>query len=939
MVILFMKYIVSFFMLSLFFSCAAMSQENSEYENAYKSYEDGNIDESYIFLKRSLSDTPNHLPSKILMAEVLALSGYFDDAKMEFEESLQAGADPNLVIESYSRVLLLLRSYNDLYDVDDSQLTPNNRAFLFAAQALGHLRENNYDEAERLYESAIAMAPQNPVIVTAVIRFYLVTDNLISAKTLLDEAVVAHNDVAEVYQLLGKYYDTVNNTSAQITALNKGLSLSSNHPGILRDLVTAYTSIGEYQKAKTAIEDTLNDSPEDPMAQFLYSWVTAELGESDVSKTTLDSLVNSLSLIETDRLEESDGMLLISAMANFAANNIEISRGQFEKYMKQNPNNFNAAMLLVDVYSQEQSFVAAANLLSRYEEKVKSEPTLILRLCQLYTSANQNHKCDLLLRQTKQRFETDESYLQAQSMLYAARGKLDLAIESLEKLSDSNFSALVQKSVLAIRANNLDQAEVYVEELLKELPDNPDFLNLKASIYNQRGELAQAQALYQEVLDKRPEHFSATFNLVGIYLAQGQLSVAKALATQLIEKQPLNADVLLLHGRIHTQLGDFATAQNSLSSANSLKSNDMRIGNALIELYVAQEEPENALSVVNRLLKLDLANTRLLRQRASINYQLGNEKESINDLKILFGLVSTNSDALFELANLQSQYGDIEGAMRSLKQAATITPNDFFITRNLARVAMVHNDKTVLSETLGWLSDNFPNQADVLLLKAQDAQANSELQLASELFLQTVVLQRDLAPALIGSYQLAINDINTAEFERVFGNLAQDPFSNTFSVHLFADYLLLNKRYEAAKQNYISISNAVNYVALPMVLNNLANIYVIEGKIDAAYNFAKQAHERLQNNPNILNTLGWIYAQQGKFDSALDLLRKAYAMNAQDPNIRYHLAYTLYKLGRTEESKRELKIVLDGFNDFEKRSDALGLQKELNNLETETGEI
>jgi len=55
-------------------------------------------------------------------------------------------------------------------------------------------------------------------------------------------------------------------------------------------------------------------------------------------------------------------------------------------------------------------------------------------------------------------------------------------------------------------------------------------------------------------------------------------------------------------------------------------------------------------------------------------------------------------------------------------------------------------------------------------------------------------------------------------------------------------------------------------------------------------------------------------------------------MNAQDPDLRYHLAYTLAKLGRIAESKRELNIVLSDFKDFSKRSEAEALKIQLETL-------
>ena len=61
----------------------------------------------------------------------------------------------------------------------------------------------------------------------------------------------------------------------------------------------------------------------------------------------------------------------------------------------------------------------------------------------------------------------------------------------------------------------------------------------------------------------------------------------------------------------------------------------------------------------------------------------------------------------------------------------------------------------------------------------------------------------------------------------------------------------------------------------------------------------------------------------------LKMLRDAFARDANDPNIRYHLGYTLAKLNRIEEAKKELEYAVNVERPFFRRPQARALLESL----------
>lgn len=910
-------------------SSAAVSQDFVDYEKAYTAFENGEIDESYIYLKQSLQDNPEHLPSKILMAELLALSGYYLDALSEFEESLANGADANLIVESYIRVLMVLGDYGRILDIPEAQLTPMKHGFLLSAKANTYMIRENFPAALSYFEQALKVAPTSFVVLNSAADYYLSVKEYDQAKGLLERSLAVDNQISATYDALARYYRAIGDKQKQIESLKSGLTIADYHPNILRELVAAYSSNGEYEEARNVLHKTLKTTPNDPMASLLLSWVESRLGESENSQNILTDLVNSLTVMDSSDLAQKDYLIFVSAMANYAAGNFAVAKGLLEQYTAKNPRHFESAKLLANIYQQETSYLAAANTLERFEDEVNADLSLVVSLCQIYMDAKQNHKCNSLLEQNRPKYGSEILFVQAESSLLAARGKLNLAIDNLANTGSKDLSLRAQQSVLAIRSNKLEEATKLVDGLLIERPNSLDFLNLKASILKQQTKVFEAEEVYLSILSIDPNHYAANFNLAHIYYITNSTIEAKSRVQTLLELKPNDTDLLLLEARILIKMKEFEGAFESISKAEALLRNSVEADEAYISLYIANEELDKALHRINKLLKNDITNIRYLQQRARIYHMLGNETNAQKDLRVLYGLRADDSQALFQLSNTQGEYDDLAGAMQSLKRADSITPDNLFINRNIAKLALTMGDKVLAEEKLSWLKNTSPNNPDILLLQGDFTLSEGNKIDAARYYQQAVRVDSGLTPALIASYQLAKEGFETKGFVAIFESLASEPAKHVFATHLLADYFYAKNYLVEAKTAYISISSKTDYAPLPMVLNNLANIYITEEKVDAAYNFAQQAYEMVQKNSAILDTIGWISVLRGDYDQGLSLLRQAYSMNAQDPNLRYHLAFALNRLGRTSESKRELSILLSDFPAFSKRADALALQQSI----------
>ncbi|MGQ8365037.1 XrtA/PEP-CTERM system TPR-repeat protein PrsT [Glaciecola sp. 1036] len=923
-----------FLLLSLFSHSVVAQQEqqgdlNGDFESAYIAFDKGAIDESYIYLKRSLDENPNHLPSKILMGEVLGLSGYYEDAEEILLDALDENGDPNLIVEPLINVLFSLQKYQAITELETNQLTPVKKARLLIAKAGAYFILKDTQQALLRAEQALETGASEVQVLNAAANINIQSGENDRAMALLKTSLNIDDRNAETYRLLAEANKKLGRKETQITYLETALKLFEKHPLILRDLVAAYISQKRFQDALAQLDRALELSPDDPMAKLLKSWVLSRLDRQQEASAELDELVNKLSLVDDQTANESDELLYISGIANLANGNFEKARTMLSRYLQRNNGDFNAAKMLVEVYKNEGNYIAAAEILEQYQNEVDKDPLMIKEICELYIRSNRNHKCNFLINATESKFTDDPIFLATKARLMMARGKPQLAFESLNKITTDSFELSVQRAVMALQSDNLEVAGKLIDALFEARPDSPNVQNLKASYLVKSGEKSIAEELYRKILKNDPSHFSANYNFALFLFEQKRFKEAKDLAVRVSNLAPENIPAKILLSRIFIGLGNTEQAREILLEAEARSKENEALKRTILALEVTVEDYEKALQTVNWLLKRQFLSSDLLLTRFEILKALGQKTSAIEDLNTLYGIFIEDHQALYDLSERFINIEEFSGAEKSLARALELDKDNFLYRRNLIRVYLFRGKLTEAQTQFDELATNYIRNPDVELLRGDIALAKNNPSKAMDCYIKALDISPILTPAIIGAYQLSRQGIKAKSFEKKFENLAKDPVNNVFATHLLADYYMEKDELEKAKAKYMSIVNINEYPANHRVLNNLANLYIQENRLDVAYGYIQQAYETNQQNFAILDTLGWVLSLQGDFTQGLDYLRRSYSINAQDPNNRFHIAYTLEKLGRINEAKRELKVLLSDFGEFEKRQKAEELMQNI----------
>jgi tetratricopeptide (TPR) repeat protein len=152
-----------------------------------------------------------------------------------------------------------------------------------------------FDEAIRLYESALARAPHNPVLLVDVARAYALRYRAADAERLIELAERLYPDDAHLQQMLGRSYVQLQQFDRAIACFKRALSLSpesSERPQILLELARMYERLHNLTEARRCAEQAIAAAPQLERARWQIAVIDRRLGEVAAAETTWQSIVD-----------------------------------------------------------------------------------------------------------------------------------------------------------------------------------------------------------------------------------------------------------------------------------------------------------------------------------------------------------------------------------------------------------------------------------------------------------------------------------------------------------------------------------------------------------------------------------------------------------------------------------------------------------------------
>lgn len=155
-----------------------------------------------------------------------------------------------------------------------------------------------------------------------------------------------------------------------------------------------------------------------------------------------------------------------------------------------------------------------------------------------------------------------------------------------------------------IQAGRLDEARIYLEELLRQDPENTALLYNLGMLYTELGEPERATEVLQHSIEVDPDDDNSHVALGYAYLRAGDIESAKEYSLRALEIDPDNSFALKNLGGIFGKEGDNLRAFYYLRRAFDINPKDPQIVYGLALTYKAQEDFEGANGYFRALLNM-----------------------------------------------------------------------------------------------------------------------------------------------------------------------------------------------------------------------------------------------------------------------------------------------------------------------------------------------
>lgn len=920
-----------FGLLLLILTLPTWANSSQDYESAISAYNENNYKEAYIHLKNSLQKDPDNLPAKILMGKLLLKNTYFEEAETEFYEVLELGADINLVIVPLGNSLLFQHKYDDIFNLKYTGRLSKEVSFQWILiKTAANMKLKQYSEARQSYKEAIQLFPNNIEALNSFASLEITLNELDSAEALIARALKVDEKDPRVWHLKGEVAKSRNNIDSAQASLEQAIQLDPEDPLIRRSLVNVYITTKNYDSAQRLIKQILEQTPDDPMALLLNSWLLSENEQNIEASTQLEALSNKLSNISNETLLSEPTLLYISALSFYTNNKLEQASSQFAQYIIKEPGNVAAITLLAKTYVKLGQVKLALSLLQDNQAILLSNLDTMILLGELYLVNNKTFKVIELLYTLQKEYPGEPGVELLEIKTMAARGKTQQAIDKIvaSKYGSSDSRFLLTLSMLHLEQGQFELANEIADALLSVQQANPDFLNLKAAILIKLKKWGQAKLLVKRVLENQSNHFSARFNLSTIYAAEQNYQEANAILSELSQQQDTNVHVLIMLARVQTQLNDTENPVINLKKALTLQPENIQALELLSGIYNQKNQLVEALRQLKKLTNLDPENIVYHFQKAELYLKQKNNTSLKGELRELESLTEGNPPQLFALSNLLLRADDPEGAKQIVIKAMELSPDNLHYSIEYAKLLLILKDWKKIENLLIQLNNKHPANANIKLLEGDLALAQNNTFLAAQKYSSALQLDSNFSQALVSFYQITLQGVALDLFDTQINNLLEKKPNNALIRNLLGDFYVNQHKFELAKPHYELLLKVKGYPIKAYIYNNLSNI-ALETNIVEAQKYIQKALELEENSASILDTSGWIMAKQAKYEEALTVLRKAFSIDSKDPAIRYHLAFTLHKLGRGEEARKELLDALASEKSFYERELA---QKLLNSI-------
>ena len=617
---------------------------------AYQSL--GRLDDATMIFREQIKVSPKNPQPYVLLGLVLTRQNQIEEARKAFESAQQLAPESLLPVAQLVELDIRNKEFETALRRIQDQLrkTPTSAGAYFL-QGKVYAAQAKWDSAEVALLKSLELDPNSSSAYDLLISTYLAADKLPQAIAALESLLAKTPANPRALMVLAQLYERTSESQKARDAYERLLAVEPESPYALNNLAYLYAERlgdlnkahelsqkarallpaeagiadtlgwilykkGDYQKSLVLLQESAQKLPDNPEIQFHLGMASYMMGDMNAAGTAFRRAAEAANDFPGKR--EVQRRLELLDVAKGKAT--ELSQGDLEMIIKEQPNDVVSRMLLGESYEKQGEFNKAA---ATYEEAVKLNPKLLAataKLAQLnagplnasvralefarkarelapndpkivgilgdaaYQTGNFTWAYSLL-QESVRKLPADAEVLSDFAWAAYSLGKISEARQTMQRILDAapgSDHSKDAKLFLEMTAIDHDGAELIISEseIERALNGNPSHvpaLMAKAGMLHKRGDSEAAAASYAEVLRRFPEFAPAQKRLAALYLeTPGKRDEAYDLAVKARRTLPDDPELAQILGELSYDRQEFAYAAQLLRQSAEKKPLDAK---------------------------------------------------------------------------------------------------------------------------------------------------------------------------------------------------------------------------------------------------------------------------------------------------------------------------------------------------------------------------
>jgi putative PEP-CTERM system TPR-repeat lipoprotein len=928
-IVLFMKTTIQavFF---LFVSCLVLTAAgcgesltaDEHIANAETSLSREDYQPAIVELKNALRLAPDNARARQLLGEVSLAIGDVSSAEKEFKRALESGGPGGEIYPPYARVLVALNRHSQLAELPLTELTPEGRSTVRAAQALSLSIQGDDEAAQQMIAEELGESA-SPFALVAGARLALARDaSGTRSKQLLDRALAIDADFVPALRLLAGIAASKGDSTRADEAYTKAIANTPQPFGdhYLRGL--ARVGSDKPDAAEEDLEAMRRIQPEHPGAYYLEGLIA--MAREDFARAE-DAFTEAAVAAE----QYPKALYYLAALQRDAGNSVQ-ALNYANRYLAGAKDDVRAIKLTAGLEYQFANHARVIELLEPLVEQFPDDDYSVDLLARsLMASGNADRGIEIL-EQVAQREPDSSAALTLLGAGLLAKGQAEEGVAKLKAAQALNpGDPQIEQALVGayLREGNESAALAQAKAYANRYPDQADPHRIQGRIHLVSGEITQARVKFAEAQKLDPTDVESSLILAELAVRDRDLVAARGHYGDVLEQDPENLKGLMGLASLEALEGRESAMVETLERTMLASPSAIEPRLVLSRYYLSKRSFDEVVAVWDDLPNAGKEVPEVMEVLAEAEFSRQGYNAADAILRQLVALRPNSSQAHFLLARTQTSLGDINKAIASLETSVALNSRFLPAQIALARLYLQTGQNEKLKVAVQSLVASAPDNPDVMRLQAVVANREGEPEVALSR-LEKVFNEN---PSTGSMLSLAIQRRATGD--------------EPGAIELLSDWVGANPDDALARQNLgdflAAAGNEGEAITVyrevltkdpqnATVLNNLAWL-LRERDPDAALDYVERAIAAADNPraPTLLDTKAQIHLASGDLRLARRAIDGALDAAPTRPDLRYSSAQIHVAEGEAAAAVAELTRLLKEHPEFARRAEVEALLEEI----------